>query len=459
MQRNPPGKPGSTTTRDWVSGSILRNLLTMSWPIIIGNTVNMLGPTVDMIWVGRLGPAAIAAVGVSGTAVMLAQSSLMGLFTGMRAMIARFIGSGDDEQANHVAQQAIVIGAAASIILAVIGIFLSEKILMLLGVGQDIIDEGASYMRIQFIGMTAMAFRTMAEGIMQASGDSKTPMKIAVSFRLVHVAVAPTLIFGLWIFPELGVNGAAITNVISQSLGTIIAFWFLMSGRSRLKLSFKGFTVNPNTIWRIVRIGIPASIMGMEQNMRGMIFIRFMAPFGTVAMAAHTLLGRIEMILFMPAFGLGMAAGVLTGQNLGAGKPERAEKSGWIAAGIIEGFIAVVCVGLLFGAEYAVQIFTSDPELIEVSARFLRIAVTGYIAMGFGAVLQNCITSAGDTVVPLIISLVSGWLIQLPLAWWLPNVGNLGVLGVRWAAVIPMILTSGVYLVYFKTGRWKKKRV
>jgi putative MATE family efflux protein len=459
MQQNTPGKGGPAVKTDLVSGSILRTLFTLSWPMIIGNTVNMLGPTVDMIWVGRLGPAAIAAVGVSGTAVMLAQSGLMGLFTGMRAMIARFIGMEDEEQANHVAQQAVVIGAVSSIILAVIGIFLSEQILELLGVGQDIIDEGASYMRIQFVGMTAMAFRTMAEGIMQASGDTKTPMKIAVGFRIVHVVMAPTLIFGLWIFPELGVNGAAITNVISQSLGTILAFWFLMTGRSRLNLTFRNFSINMTTIWRIIRIGIPASIMGMEQNMRGMIFIRFMAPFGTVAMAAHTLLGRIEMILFMPAFGLGMAAGVLTGQNLGAGKPDRAEQSGWKAAGIIEGFIAVVCVGLLIWAEYVVQIFTSDPELIEVSALFLRIAVAGYLSMGFGAVLQNCITSAGDTVVPLIISLISGWLIQLPLAWFLPNVGNLGVLGVRWASVIPMVLTSVVFIVYFRAGRWKKKKV
>jgi len=191
--------------------------------MIIANVVNMAGPTVDMIWVGRLGSAAIAAVGVSGIAVMLAQSSLMGLFTGMRAMIARFVGAHDEEQANHVAQQAIVIGALSSIVLATIGIFLSEKILELIGVEQQVIAEGAGYMRIQFVGMTAMAFRTMAEGVMQASGDSSTPMKIAVGFRLVHVVLAPILIFGWWIFPKMGVNGAAITNVISQSLGTVLA--------------------------------------------------------------------------------------------------------------------------------------------------------------------------------------------------------------------------------------------
>lgn len=440
MFRNTSDKRRNAVDRDWVSGSILRNLLTLSWPMIIANVVNMAGPTVDMIWVGRLGSAAIAAVGVSGIAVMLAQSSLMGLFTGMRAMVARFIGARDEEQANHVAQQAIVIGAISSAILATIGIFLSEKILELIGVEPEVVAEGAGYMRIQFVGMTAMAFRTMAEGVMQASGDSSTPMKIAVGFRLVHVVLAPVLIFGWWIFPKMGVNGAAITNVISQSLGTVLAFWFLMTGRSRLKLTLKNFHLDMSTIWRIVRIGIPASIMGMEQNLRGFIFIRFMAPFGTMAMAAHTLLSRIEMILFMPAFGLGMAAGVLTGQNLGADQPDRAAKSGWTAAAIVEGFVILACIALLLWAEVAVRAFTSDPELIELSATFIRIGVAGYVTMGLAAVFQQCIVSAGDTLLPMVFNLVAGWLVQLPLAYFLPKVGDLGVYGVRRRWLFPWYL-------------------
>src|SRR4030042_3807222 len=314
-------------------------------------------------------------------------------------------------------------------------------------------------MRIQFIGMTAMAFRTMAEGAMQASGDSSTPMKIAVGFRLVHVVLAPVLIFGWWIFPKMGVNGAAITNVISQSLGTVLAFWFLMTGRSRLKLTLKNFHLDTSTIWRIVRIGIPASVMGMEQNLRGFIFIRFMAPFGTIAMAAHTLLSRIEMILFMPAFGLGMAAGVLTGQNLGANQPDRAAKSGWTAAAIVEGFVILACIALLLWAEVAVRAFTSDPELIELSATFIRIGVAGYVTMGLAAVFQQCIVSAGDTVLPMVFNLVAGWLGQLPLAYFLPKVGDQGVYGVRWSLVIPMVLGTIVFTVYFRMGKWKLKKV
>jgi putative MATE family efflux protein len=454
-----PVKRGTAAGRDWSQGSILRNLLSLSWPMIIANGVNMIGPTIDMIWVGRLGSAAIAGVGVSGIAVMLAQSGIGGLFMGMRAMVARFVGAGDEKQANYIAQQGIVIGAAASIVMAVIGIFLSEGILRLIGVQQEVIDEGTGYLRIQFVGMTAMSFRAMAEGVMQSSGDTTTPMKIAIVFRVIHVIVAPFLIFGLWIFPRMGVNGAALTNVVSQSAGTVLAFWFLMTGRSRLKLSFKGFRIDLAVIWRIVKIGIPATLMGMEQNLRGFIFIRFMAPFGTLAMAAHTLHQRVEMILFMPAFGFGMAAGVLAGQNLGAGQADRAERTGWIGAGILEGFMVAFALFLLIWAELPVRIFTSDPSLIAISATFLRIATASYIVAAAAAVFQQCISGAGDTFLPMVISVITGWLVQLPLAYFLPKVGDLGVYGIRWAMVIPSVLGAIAYVVYFRMGRWKLKKV
>jgi putative MATE family efflux protein len=450
---------GIAAGRDWTQGSILRNLLSMSWPMIVANSVNMIGPTVDMIWVGKLGSAAIAGVGVSGIAVMLAQSGLGGLFMGMRALVARFVGAGDEKQANHVAQQAIVIGAGASIVLAIIGIFLSEKILRLIGVEQEVITQGAGYLRIQFVGMTAMSFRTMAEGVMQSSGDTTTPMKIAVVFRVVHVVVSPLLIFGLWIFPRMGVNGAAMTGVVSQSLGTVLAFWFLMTGRSRLKLSFKGFRIDLPTIWRIIRIGIPATFMGMEQNLRSFIFIKFMAPFGTLAMAAHTLTGRVEMFLFMPAWGLGMASGILAGQNLGAHRPDRAERTGWLASALVEGFILVFVLFLLLWAELPVRVFSSEPSLVATAATFLRIATVGYIVMGVAAVFQQCISGSGDTFVPMVVSLITGWLIQLPLAYFLPRVGDLGVYGIRWAIVVPTVFGAIAYTVYFRMGRWKRKEV
>src|SRR5512136_1604263 len=138
--------------RDWTKGSISANLLSLSWPMIVGGTLNMLGPTIDMIWVGKLGAAAIAGVGVSGMIVQLVNSLTMGLYQGLRAMVARFIGAGDPQQANHIAQQAMVISLVYSITMALIGHFYAESIMRLMGVSPEIVALGGSYLRINFIG-------------------------------------------------------------------------------------------------------------------------------------------------------------------------------------------------------------------------------------------------------------------------------------------------------------------
>ncbi|MFH0768910.1 MAG: MATE family efflux transporter [Chloroflexota bacterium] len=450
---------GAAFTRDWTKGNIFHNLLSLSWPMIMSNSLNMLGPTVDMIWVGKLGAAAIAGVGVAGMIVMLVNSMLMGLFMGLRAMVARSIGAGDEKSAVHVAKQAIVISTAFSIFTAVIGIFFAEPIMRLLGVEADVITQGAPYLRINFVGMVAMSFRMMTDTTMQASGDSMNPMKIAVVFRFFHIALCPFLVFGWWFFPQMGVSGAAITNVISQSLGTTIGLWILLTGRSRLRLVFSNFHLDFDVIWRLVKVGTPASVMGMERTLSGVIMMWFMVPFGTLAVAGHTLCQRIEMMLFVPVMGLGMGAGVLAGQNLGAHQPERAERGGWLAMGLAEGFMAVCSLAILLWAESIIRIFNANPELVALASTFLRIAVVGYLMMGFAGVLMSCISSAGDTLPPMLVSLLTGWLVQIPLAYFLPRATGLGVYGVRWAIVAAMVLGAVIYTIYFRLGKWKQKKV
>ncbi len=453
------GRRGAAFDRDWTKGSIIRNLLTLSWPMVINDSFNMMGPTIDMIWVGRLGAASIAGVGVSGMAVMLLMGARRGLSSGTRAMVARFVGSGDAEGANHIAQQAFVISAAYAIVMAAIGVFLAEPILTLFGLEADVVAEGTAYMRIMFVGSAAMSFRMMAEGIMESSGDAVTPMKIAVFYRLFHVALCPFLIFGWWIFPRLGVSGAALTNVISQSLGVALGLWVLFSGRTRLRLTLRNFRLDPNTIWRIVKIGIPATVTGMERTFGQIVLIWFIVPFGTLAVAAHTLCQRMERIVFMPGMGLGMAAGVLAGQNLGAGQPERAERGSWLAVGLATGFMAIGSIAILLWTGSIIGIFSTEPDLVEITSVFLKIAVAGYLVRGFAVVLMHCLTGVGDTLPPMLITLLMVCLVQVPLAYFLPRVTDLGVYGVRWAIVAGMVVASVAYVTYFRLGRWKRKRV
>ncbi|MEE8204782.1 MAG: MATE family efflux transporter, partial [Dehalococcoidales bacterium] len=333
MQQEMGGPPGrrSAYERDWTKGNIFRNLLSLSWPIVVGNSLNLLGPVIDMVWVAKLGAAAIAGVGVASMAVILVTSARMGLAQGTRALVARFIGAGDSAGANHIGQQAFVISGTYTIVVASIGIFFAEPIMGIFGLEADVVAEGTAYMRIMFISTVAMSFRMMAEAIMQASGDTVTPMRITVGFRIFHAVLSPLLIFGLWIFPRMGVSGAAAANAISQGLGGMVALWILFSGRSRIRLSMKNFSLDFGALWRILKIGIPASIMAMERTFGDLVLMWFMAPFGTIAVAGHTLVQRMQAILRMPCMGLGIGSGVLAGQNLGAHQPERAEKGGWLA--------------------------------------------------------------------------------------------------------------------------------
>jgi putative MATE family efflux protein len=445
--------------RDWTKGSILRNLVALSWPMIVSNTLNVLGPTVDMIWVGKLGPEDIAAVGVAGLVVQLVNALIMGLFTGLRSMIARHIGAGDKGSAVHVVQQAFALAGIYAVVLAAVGIVFAEPILDALGLSPAVIALGAPYLRIQFIGMAAMTFRTLTDGTMQASGDTITPMKIAVVFRAIHLALCPFLVFGWWIFPKLEVNGAAYTGIVSQTLGTLLGMWILTTGQSRLKLTLRRFRFDLSTILRINRIGIPASVMALQMQFGQLILMRVVAPFGDLAVAAHTLAQRVDFLLFMPLMGIGMSSGVLVGQNLGAHQPQRAERNGWIALALSEAILGTAAIIIFFFASGTVHIFSSDPSLDSIASSYLRIACAAYAVAAFNMVLQQCIAGAGDTVPPMIISIISIWALQVPLAFVFSGWDKLGFFGIRWAMVTGSVFGAICYVIYFRRGRWKEKKI
>ncbi len=445
--------------RDLTKGSILGNLWTLTWPLTVSSTIMMLGPLIDMVWVGRLGPSAIAGVGVAGMAVMVINSARMGLNTGAIAVLARAIGAGNEAEAVHAAQQAFVVSAIFSVVMAFVGVFLAKPILVLLGVEPDVVKEGAAYMRILFVGSVAMSFGMMAHGIMQASGDAKTPMKVGACVRVLHIILSPFRIFGWWIFPFMGVSGAATTNVVSQAIGGSIMLWILFTGRTRLRLTMKNFRFDGHTIWRIVRVGIPSSINGMERSLANFVLMVLVVPFGTTAVAAHALVERIDMFVHMPAWGLGQASGVLAGQNLGAQQPDRSEKTAWTAVKMFTCITIIDSLIIWFWAEPIVGLFNSEPGLLETSSTFLRINIVSYLVLGVVVVLMSCLNGVGDTMVPLFTTLISMWLIQVPLAYILPKVTDLGVYGVRVGIVTAILVRAVIYTVYFRRGRWRQKEV
>jgi putative MATE family efflux protein len=310
-----------------------------------------------------------------------------------------------------------------------------------------------------FAAWVVMEILLMGLYVMQSSGDALRPMKVELTMRILHVALCPFLVLGLWIFPHLGVAGAALSNVIAQALGAVIIGFLLFSGRTRLKLNLKDFHFDFSLIRRILKIGIPALTMNLQRSIGTLVLTWFIAPFGTVAIAAHSLVSRVEMFIFMPSMGLGSGAGVLVGQNLGAKQPDRAAKGAWMAVGIVEVFMLLCAAAILVWANGIMSIFTTDPVLISMGALFLRIATSGYVVLALTTVLQNCIAGAGDTLPNMLISIFTMWLIQIPAAYLIPHLTGLGVYGIRWAIVASTIAAALASLAYFKTGKWQHKRV
>ena len=445
--------------RDFTQGSITKNLWTLSWPTIISSTIFMIGPMIDMIWVGKLGASSIAGVGVSGMAVMVLISAGMGLNTGNRALLARYVGAKDNVSANHVAQQSFVIAILFAVFMAIIGILFAESILTFLGVKPDVVKEGADYMRVMFVGAVTMTFMTMATGIMQASGDAVNPMKVSVGIRIFHMMLCPFLVFGWFVFPFLGVKGAALSNVISQGIGGCILLWFLFTGRTRMRMTIKKFYFDWPLIWRIIKIGIPSSVTGMERSLANFILMWLVVPYGTAAVAAQALAERIDMLVNMPAMGLGQASGILAAQNLGASQPERAEKTAWTAAFWFTCVTATGSVFILFFAENIVHVFNAEPELVTITANFLRINIVSYLVFGVAVVMVNVLNGVGDTTIPMWTTMITMWLVQIPIAYFLPKFTTLGVYGVRWGIVTGIVIRATVYTIYIKNGRWKRKMI
>lgn len=445
--------------RDWTKGPILSNLLLISWPMAVMELLYMVSQIVDMVWVGRLGPVAIAGVGVANIIIMIVMTMDFGLIMGMRAMIARFVGAGNVRGASNVAGQAIIIGVVWGLLITVAGTFLAEPALRWFGVEAAVVAQGAAYMRVIFAGWVVMELLVMCLFSIQASGDTITPMVVEACMRAVHVAVCPALVLGWWIFPELGVSGAALSNIIAHSLGVVALLVILFKGYSRLRIILSDFRPVFDIVWRILKIGIPALIMNLQKALGDVALTWIIVPFGTVAVAAHSLNCRLEMFVMAVAMGLGGGAGVLIGQDLGAAQPEQAKKSGWYAVGVLEVFMVAFGIAILLWAEQIMGIFTTEPELVEVGSVFLRIAVAGYLLMGVVFVLQSGIAGAGDTLTAMIVSIGMTWVVMVPLAFFLPGVADLGVLGVRWAIVGGGFAGAVVLIVYFWRGRWKAKKV
>jgi putative MATE family efflux protein len=445
--------------RDLTSGNISKNIWVLAWPMIVGNILQTAFNVVDMIFVGKLGAEAIAAVSLSGMILMLIITLIIGIGIGTTALVARFIGAKEYSKANEVALQSILFGGISSLILAVIGFYYSEPLLELFGAEALVIKLGTDYLSIMFLGSFTMFLLFLGAAILRGAGDAMTPMLILMLSAFINIVADPLLIFGLGPFPRLEIKGAAIATVIARGIGMLIILFILIKGYSYIKISLRNIKLKFDIIWRITRIAIPGSIQMGTRSISGLIVMSIVVLYGTYALAAYGIGLRIVMIVMMPGFGLGAATATLVGQNLGAKQPQRAEKTVWIALIFYE--VIMIVTGCLFYllAPKIIYVFNNNPEVIREGVSFLRIVTLSYVFLAMSIVLHQSLHGAGDTVPPMIITGISLLGVRIPLAFFLPKLFSLDTLGVWLAYALSTVLEGSVVAFWFKAGRWKRKKI
>jgi putative MATE family efflux protein len=450
---------GQQGFRDVTKGSISRNLWFLALPMVLGLLAETLLGLIDMFYVGRLSSEAIAAVSMARLISWMLMILVEGLCIATTAMVARFYGAGEREMANRVANQSIFLGMILSVLLGVIGYYYSEEMLRLVGAGPEVIAVGLGYMQILFLGTITMFLLLLCDALLRGAGNTVLPMKIFAFTCVLTALIDPLLIFGLGPFPRLEVTGAACASVFSRGVGAILVLFLLSRKNSPVRISLKKPKIEPDLIWRLIKIGVPGTLRLTLWATSDLVLMKVIAMFGTAAIASYGIGLRLESIVFMIGISIAASSATLVGQNLGASKPERAEKSAWTAVGHSSLILGIISILYFLTASPLMSLFTKDAEVIRVGVIYLQVTAVCYIFRGVGQVMGSSLNGAGDTIPPLIVTGISMYLAKIPLAYILSTSMKWGVTGVWVAIVVSYVLYASAMAIWFTRGKWKEKKI
>jgi putative MATE family efflux protein len=444
---------------DLTSGSITKSIFYLAGPAVGTMFLETAFSLANIFWVGKLGAVSLAAVISSTILIWIIYSLTATISVGVTALVARSIGAKDFEQSGTVARQGFLFAIILALILSVPGVLFSRLAFVLMGTEPDVSILGTRYLRIIFSGAVFFFLIDVFAATFRAAGDTKTPMLVIMGSLGLNIILDPFLIFGWGPFPRMETGGAALASIISQGLGSLLFGILISKGKLHFKFSLlPKFDIHLSTVWRILRIGIPASTAWILFSIVYLFINKIVALFGTEAIAALGIGNRMESVSFLTCLGFSVAASTLVGQNLGAGKPERSAQAAWQTAGIavlVTGFVATMF--LIFPKQIA-SVFISDPKVIEIGIGYLRILALSQMFMALEIVFEGAFGGAGNTIPPMLVS-IPGSLARIPLAYLLAVHWGMGIKGVWWAITLTSIAKGIVLTYWFSRGKWKAKKI
>jgi len=449
----------SDNETDFTVGPIGRALGLLAIPMMLEMGMEAVFAVVDIAFVSRLGTNAIAAVGLTEALITVLYAAAIGLGMAVTAMVSRRIGAKDRDAAAHVTGQAIWVGGALAVLIGVCGVVYAADLLRMMGASEDVIAEGRGFMAMLLGGSASILYLFLLNAAFRGAGDAPVALRALALANAINIGLDPCLIFGLGPFPELGVTGAAVATTIGRGIGVVYLVYCLFGDKGRLRLRLKHLVPAPQLMLRMIRISAGGIGQFLISTSSWIVIMRIVAMYGSAPIAAYTIGLRLIEFALLPAWGLGNAAATLVGQNLGAEKPDRAERSVWRASKYNAIFMTAIGILMIALAPQIVSLFSTEPEVIRYGTSCLRILGVGYPMYAVGMIIIQALNGAGDTTTPSVMNFICFWLLQIPLAYWLATSAGFGPNGVFLAIVIAESVLTVMGVAVFRKGKWRLSQV
>ncbi|MGB5699323.1 MATE family efflux transporter [Muriicola sp.] len=441
---------------EFTSGSIRKAIFMLSVPMVLEMMMESIFAIVDIAYVSQVSVNAVATIGLTESVITLVYAIAIGLSMAATAVVARRIGEKDEAGASQAAVQAIFLGIIVAVLIGIVGLLFSKEILSLMGGSSELVAEGHGYTKFLIGGNITIVLLFLINAIFRGAGDASIAMWTLILSNGLNIILDPIFIFGWGPVPEYGVMGAAIATNIGRGSAVIFQLYILFRGGSRIRILTSNLVLQLKIMLNLIRVSMGGIAQFLIGTSSWVFLMRLMAEFGSEALAGYTIAIRVMMFTFMPAWGMSNAAATLVGQNLGAGKPDRAEKTVWITGKYNAIFMFSISLIYLIFARGIISLFTDVPAVIEIGALCLQVVAAGYVFYAYGMVVTQAFNGAGDTRTPTKINFIAFWLIQLPFAYLVSLYLDWGVLGVFIAITLAEVLLSVMAVFWFRKGHWKQ---
>jgi len=447
------------TEKKFTTGGINRAIVLLSVPMVLELTMESLFVFVNIFFVSKLGADAILIVGITQSITAVAYSVAMGLSIAASTIIARRIGEAKFESAGSTAMQAIYVGVSIGGIIATGLCVFSQEVLHAVGAPEKLIIHGHLFSQLMLGSVFLLILRMLLNGIFRGAGDAAMAMRNLWVSNLINIILCPILIFGWGFIPALGLTGVALATVIARVIGVIYQFWYLIWGKTIIVIKRAQLVFVPDIVKSMLRLGFAGTFQYLIPSSSWLIMTKIITHFGADAFAGYIIAQRVASVATMPAWGIGNAAGVLTGQNMGAKQPERAEQTVWRAGLFNMCFLSLVAIFWLFFAKDVIGIFTSVPGILQSGVMYIQYLSIAYILLGYTMVISRALNAAGNVRQLTLLYVLMFYITQLPLAWLLGIQMNWGTKGVFIAILTSELVLAIACILIFRKGDWKKTKV